>query len=181
MTDELPNRTREILASNDDGLDLPSGWRMAGRFLLLVFRLVLGATLLASAIPKLRYPFQFLDAVYGYRLVGPDGGLWVAVILPMVEAVTGTCLILGIVLVPSLIVVVFLAAVFVSAQLHVLRAGISTACGCFGETARGPALVDRQTLLRAWGLLLGAFIAILLQRLNMRFRRPNQRGRESFQ
>ena len=49
---------------------------------VLVVRLGLGAMFIASSLPKIRLPYEFLSSVYNYEIVGPKMGVLVAMVLP---------------------------------------------------------------------------------------------------
>jgi Methylamine utilisation protein MauE len=66
------------------------------RAVLQAIQLTLGFVLLMSSLPKLCQPYDFLTAIYRYELVGPMLGVLVAAVLPWLELVVGICLIGGI-------------------------------------------------------------------------------------
>ena len=51
-------------------------------YFVLLARLVLSATLLFAALPKIGDPVAFATSIEGFRLVGRQGSLWVALVLP---------------------------------------------------------------------------------------------------
>jgi len=127
----------------------------------LAIRLVLGAVFLTSALAKLRQPFDFLDTIYSYRMIGPSGGLAVAVSLPWIELVVAICLLLGVMPRSALVASIALSIVFVYAQSRAISAGLNVPCGCFGSSTGEPATVSNQTLVRAAGVLLASLTAYL--------------------
>lgn len=75
-------------------LRLPSNMVLAG--FVTVVRLGMGAMFIASSLPKICQPYDFLSSVYHYELVGPQLGLLVAMTLPWLELLVGICLVGGI-------------------------------------------------------------------------------------
>jgi hypothetical protein len=50
---------------------------------------------LSTSVAKFDHPYDFLGAVYGYELVGPQVGLRIARILPWLAPVLGVSLVLN--------------------------------------------------------------------------------------
>jgi putative oxidoreductase len=114
--------------------------------ILVGVRLGLGLALLLASMVKLRQPFDFLDTVYAYKLVGPGMGLIVAITLPIAELITAVCLLGGLILDGALAVSLLLSCMFVIAQASALHRGLGIACGCFG--AGSESHVSYGTLVR---------------------------------
>ena len=74
----------------------PRGPVMVAGALLWLVRVGLGVVLLLSGADKIMRPYDFLDAVYGYGLMGPLVGMTVAVVLPWLEVLLGACLVMGV-------------------------------------------------------------------------------------
>ncbi len=91
----------------------------------------LGLVFLWSSLAKWHQPYDFLRAVYGYSLVGPQVGLWVAIMVPWAEFITGLALITGIAKHGALALSTLLLALFCSAQGSALVRGLQVPCGCF--------------------------------------------------
>jgi uncharacterized membrane protein YphA (DoxX/SURF4 family) len=92
----------------------------------------LAAIFIASSLPKLRNPQLFLDSVYGYELVGPNMGIFVAIIVPWLELVIAANLLTGIFLEASFLAAFILAAMFTFANTWAVVHGLKISCGCFG-------------------------------------------------
>jgi hypothetical protein len=127
--------------------------------LLIGLRLGLGITLLLAGAMKFGAPFGFLDAVYGYDLLGPRGGLLVAMTLPLAEVIVGICLLGDLGLGGALLVSVGMSAVFVVAQVTAIARGLTIECGCLGGSSKS--VVGFATLARSM-LLMGASVAGLM-------------------
>jgi uncharacterized membrane protein YphA (DoxX/SURF4 family) len=129
--------------------------------LVLLIRLGLGILFLYGGIEKVRHPFDFLTAVYGYQLVGPGVGLTIAGLLPWLEIVTGVSLICGLLLPGASGVAVLLCLVISVATTSALVRGLKISCGCFGGAG---STIDTAVVLRALSLLGAATVLLLLVR-----------------
>jgi uncharacterized membrane protein YphA (DoxX/SURF4 family) len=104
---------------------------------VLIFRLVLGFTLIYASLDKIANPDQFARIVYNYRIL-PEFLINIyAVTLPWVELVTGLFLIFGIVLESTSLLASFLFVVFIIAISINLFRGIDLNCGCFSTDPAG--------------------------------------------
>lgn len=121
-------------------------------------RLGLGCLFLYSSLPKIRQPYDFLSAVYGYELVGPQMGLLVAMVLPWAELLTGVCLLGGVFVPGALLASAGMSALFTVVIGWALYQGLQISCGCFGAEASRITLL---TLMRAVGVLLLSLLGYL--------------------
>ena len=80
--------------------------------LLYVLRIGIGCIFIWGSLPKIRQPYDFLSSVYGYELVGPRLGMFVAMTLPWLELFVGICLIGGIFVGGALLTSAGMAAMF---------------------------------------------------------------------
>ena len=55
-------------------------------------RLGIGITMLFAGLAKARLPHEFLAVVYDYQIVGPPYGRFVAMVLPQLEIIIGSFL-----------------------------------------------------------------------------------------
>ncbi|MGB7581290.1 MAG: MauE/DoxX family redox-associated membrane protein [Sedimentisphaerales bacterium] len=120
-------------------------------FVILV-RIAIGSIFIASSIPKLRQPYDFLASVYSYKLVGFQFGLAVAVVLPWVELFVGICLVGGILVTGALLASIGLFTMFGFVLASALWRGLNISCGCFNSSDTN--IISYWTLGRAIGLLL---------------------------
>jgi len=100
----------------------------------LIMRIALGAILAYGGATKLFAAGAFLNAVYGYELLGKNAGLAFAIVLPPAELVLGACLVLGLFTQAALLLSAGFFGVFVVALASVVTRGIEAQCGCFGST-----------------------------------------------
>jgi hypothetical protein len=106
--------------------------------------------LLYSGAIKLARPYEFLHAVFQYRIFGGTGATIFTATLPAVELTLGLALVAGVCAAGAALLSALLFAAFSIAQGVTLIRGIVADCGCFGagETI-GPWTVVRALTLLA--------------------------------
>src|SRR5579862_5053730 len=148
-----------------------------GRILLLIGRLVLGGIFVYAAYSKVHfggawhlrdYQFFFAMAINSYNMLPLPVVQGMALVLPWLELVLGTLLILGIGLrwVSSAITVLLL--VFMAALTRAAMLGLEINCGCFGYSSQKPTTElfhDSGLLILALAVTIGAFLARRPRRL----------------
>lgn len=101
---------------------------------LAATRIALGFLFVYAAATKLADMGQFAEEVANYQLLPPSLVALVAAVLPGIEILAGTLLIVGAVVRPAALVVSVLLAVFVIGLSQALLRGVDLRCGCFGGT-----------------------------------------------
>jgi putative oxidoreductase len=104
---------------------------------VLIFRLVLGFTLIYASLDKIANPDQFARIVYNYHILPKFLINVFAITLPWVELLTGLFLILGILTESASLLASFLFVVFIIAISINLFRGINLNCGCFSTDPAG--------------------------------------------
>ena len=132
--------------------------KLAIAFVLASTRLTLGVVLVYAGITKIRHPYEYLVAVYGYQMVGPVVGAVVAAGMPWLEVITGVLLIWRMMLPGALVVSSLLGIVICIATTSALARGLEISCGCFGSPAEH---ITAITIWRAYAFLAGS-LAVLL-------------------
>ncbi len=129
---------------------------------VIVVRIAIGSIFIASSIPKLRQPYDFLASVYSYKLVGFQFGVAVAMVLPWVELFVGICLVGGILVTGALLASIGLFAMFSLVLASVLWRGLNISCGCFNSSDTN--IISYWTFIRSASLLLasGAIYAYII-------------------
>ncbi len=122
------------------------------RLLLLVARLTVAGVFVVAALPKLQDPEAFAGSVRTFRVVGAAGAAWVALLLPWLELVAGTGLLLPRLRHASGLIIAALLASFVALHLSAWARGIDADCGCFGA-AQGESTSYLWLILRNLALL----------------------------
>jgi len=128
--------------------------------LALVCRLVAGGVFLYACLDKLLHPGDFAQAVHNYRLVPLALLHPFAMLLPVLEALIGIGLVLGVARRGAALLAALLTLVFIIAIAAALIRGLDISCGCF-DTSDGHA-VGTSLLWRDGLLLVGVLLPLLL-------------------
>lgn len=111
------------------------GWRGMA-VLRIALALILGATFIVGALPKIRHPRQFAVAVLEYRLLPPNLGRLIARVLPRLELFTALLLLTGTSPRLAATLAALLLGSFILGVVVNLRRGRAIDCGCFGTRRR---------------------------------------------
>jgi len=131
--------------------------------LVTMVRLVLGAVFLSAGIPKIVDPAGFALAVYNYHILPAWLVNMVAVGLPWIEVVAGACLVFGLWVPGSALVVSVLLLAFTTALGINLYRGLDITCGCF-STSPGSGKITWWYLLRDGSLFLSGLLVLFADR-----------------
>lgn len=118
--------------------------------IILLLRLVVGATFIYASYDKILHPHQFGIAVRAYQVVPLNLSNFVALAVAWSEMIAGVLLILGAFTRQAAATLALLLIVFVTAILIVMVKGLVIDCGCFSPTGGstvGPFLLIRNLLL----------------------------------
>lgn len=132
-------------------------------FLGLTARVALGCIFLASSLPKLRQPYDFLGDVYKYQLTGPALSRFVAMTLPFIELALGVCLLGGLILGGCFALSGLLSVMFAVAQGSALARNLPIACGCFGSLSSSET-IGYASLIRVGVMLLASLTGLIAWR-----------------
>ena len=121
-------------------------------------RWILAFVFLLSASIHLSNPYEFMSAIYGYRIGNESVGEAAALAIPFLLAGVGGALLFGVAIEGAFATAIGLLIVFLAAQISVISRGISADCGCFGMAGSSP--VDRHTLVRLGMILAGSIIGL---------------------
>jgi hypothetical protein len=106
---------------------------------------------IASSLPKIRQPYDFLSNIYGYELLGPKMGVLVAMTLPWLELFVGVCLVGGVLVGGALLISCGMGAMFTCVLASALVRSLEISCGCFSSAADK---ISYVTLIRAIVIML---------------------------
>ena len=129
---------------------------------LLVLRLVVGATFIYASLDKIQHPAAFARAVSYYHLAPNDVINLFALILPWVELVAGVTLVAGVAARGSALLIGAMLVVFVIALGWAIAKGIDISCGCFSTSPEEGHKVDMGLVVRDV-LMLAAMIPIVIR------------------
>jgi uncharacterized membrane protein YphA (DoxX/SURF4 family) len=114
--------------------------------LISLLRVALGVVFIVASLDKIRDPETFATAVANYRLLPYTVINGIAVLLPWLEVVTGSLLVLGIWIRANTVIVWCLLFAFSIAIIQALARGLDISCGCFSTNPDA----DRMSL---WTLI----------------------------
>lgn len=134
------------------------------RYLVLAARLGIGALFIYASIYKIFDPGDFSQAIRNYMLLPPEWTNIVAIILPWIEFITGSLLILGIQTRPAALVTTGLLAVFLVVLVYAYSIGLDIDCGCFSSAKESSGRIGPDTLLRDAGIFLVSLFILLADR-----------------
>jgi uncharacterized membrane protein YphA (DoxX/SURF4 family) len=128
---------------------------------VLFLRVALGLVFILASIDKIQNPDEFAKAIAYYRLLPYEFIHGIAIVLPWMEIVTGSLLLLGIWTRANALLASSMLLVFIFAIGQALWRYLDISCGCF-TTAPGADKMTRWTLYwdiiwLSWGVLLLLF------------------------
>jgi uncharacterized membrane protein YphA (DoxX/SURF4 family) len=106
------------------------------RWLLLLFRVIVGGVFIWAGALKIADPLGFAQSIKNYQVVPPGLAFLIAVVLPWVEVLSGAFLIIGVFKRSSALLISLLLIGFIGLVALALVRGIDTSCGCFGSFSR---------------------------------------------
>ena len=106
------------------------------RWLLLLFRVIVGGVFIWAGALKIADPLGFAQSIKNYQVVPHTLAFLIAVVLPWVEVLSGAFLIIGVFKRSSALIISLLLAGFIALVALALARGIDTSCGCFGSLDR---------------------------------------------
>lgn len=134
----------------------------AKAYLVLIARLVISATFLFAALPKIQDPAAFAVSVEGFRVIDGSWASWVALLLPWLELVIGIGLLIPQIRRGSGLLIAFLLLLFIGLHVSAWTRGLDINCGCFGYSeAEAPR--DYLSLILRNAALFGASLMVLIR------------------
>lgn len=124
-------------------------------------RIFLGAVFIYASWDKILDPAAFAVIVGNHQILPPALIHPAALLLPWIELVCGTCLILGRMVRGSALIVLFLMVAFMGALAYSAARGLDIQCGCFSSDPAAS-----SSLLLTIGrdiILLGIALTVLLR------------------
>lgn len=102
------------------------------KHLIFVFRLVVGGVFIWAGLLKIVEPLEFAQNIKNYQIFSQEVSFFLALVLPWIEVISGTLLILGVFRRTSALVISGFLAAFLILILVTIARGIDITCGCFG-------------------------------------------------
>ena len=109
-------------------------------FFVLIARLILTGVFVMAALPKIKDPVAFADAVNAFRVISPELSVWVALVLPWMELIVGIGILFPLLKRASGLLIAALLLVFIVLHASAWLRGLEISCGCFGAES-----VDEST------------------------------------
>lgn len=130
---------------------------MALIVLAWISRIFLGGLFIIAGYTKARNPFLFEMAVDAYRILPPNGVIFVAHALPWCEIGLGMLLLVGWQLRYFSTIAAALMTFFVGTMAYTYSRGVEANCGCFGFGEK----ISPQTLARDSAFLVVAIFLVV--------------------
>ncbi|MGD8534780.1 MAG: MauE/DoxX family redox-associated membrane protein [Candidatus Aminicenantes bacterium] len=137
---------------------------IGNKYILLLFRLVVGGVFIWAGLSKIFDPLDFAQNIANYRIFSQSVSLFLALIIPWIEVICGLLLLLGIFRESASFILSGSLVVFLGLIIVTLIRGLDIDCGCFGSLSRS---VDYKLLLMDCVLLffsLSIFFSSIPQR-----------------
>ena len=138
---------------------------LSNKYLLFLFRIIVGFVFIYAGILKISDPAGFSDAINNYDLLPLSFVNFFAITLPWIEVVAGLLLLFGISVKENSLIISVMLVVFIFVIAISLGRGLNIECGCFGTssgTKVGIIKLVENSLLLTFSFLLIKFNSILL-------------------
>ena len=130
----------------------------SNKYILLLFRIILGFVFIYAAVSKTAEPEDFARAISNYKLLPIFLINISAITLPWIELSCGLLLVFGISVKENSAILSSLLLIFIIAITISLARGLNIDCGCFGTV--GGAKIGIQKILENIGLFIIGVILI---------------------
>jgi uncharacterized membrane protein YphA (DoxX/SURF4 family) len=125
------------------------------KYVLLAFRLVVGAFFVWAGALKVIHPLAFVQDILDYRVFSQAVAFFLGLTMPWVELVSGLLLMLGLYRRASALIISALLASFIILIVVTMARGLDLICGCLGPLSGkvGWKLVGQDVLLLLFSLI----------------------------
>jgi uncharacterized membrane protein YphA (DoxX/SURF4 family) len=110
-------------------------------FIEFLSRLILGSIFIYASLDKIIHPGLFADSLFRFQILPIFAIKPMAILLPFLEFICGSFLIIGLYKKTSVFILSNLLIVFIFAIAFSLIRGININCGCFSQTSEANNLV----------------------------------------
>jgi len=138
---------------------------LSNKYLLFLFRIIVGFVFIYAGILKISDPSGFSDAINNYDLLPLSFVNFFAITLPWLEVVAGLFLLFGISVKENSCIISVMLIVFIFAIVISLARGLNIDCGCFSTstgTKVGIIKLVENIILLSFSLLLAKFNSVFL-------------------
>jgi putative oxidoreductase len=131
------------------------------KLIISLSRFFLGLLFIWAGISKIIDPINFSRNIHNYRLFSINISFIIAIILPWIELICGLCLVFGVRIKSSSLLISSVLTLFILIILITMSRGINVDCGCFGKES---GTVD-------WKLLIQDITLLIMSILTFKFDR----------
>jgi uncharacterized membrane protein YphA (DoxX/SURF4 family) len=138
---------------------------LSNKYLLFLFRVIVGFVFIYAGILKISDPAGFSDAINNYKLLPLSFVNFFAITLPWIEVIAGLFLLFGISVKENSFIISVMLVVFILAIVISLGRGLNIECGCFGTssgTKVGVIKLVENSILLIFSFLLTKFNSVYL-------------------
>jgi uncharacterized membrane protein YphA (DoxX/SURF4 family) len=108
---------------------------LKNKYLLFLYRVIVGFVFIYAGILKISDPAGFSDAINNYDLLPHSIVNFFAITLPWIEVVAGLFLLFGVSVKENSFIFSVMLVVFILAIVISLGRGLNIECGCFGTSS----------------------------------------------
>lgn len=134
------------------------------KYVILLARLIIGGLFIYASIHKIADPAAFSVSIRNYLVLPPAWSNLCALMLPWIEVVAGSLLILGILTKPSALLTTGMLGVFLAAIIHAYSIGLNIDCGCFSSAAASEGKIGLFHIFRDSALFLTSLAILVFDR-----------------
>ncbi len=138
---------------------------LSNKYLLFLFRIIVGFVFIYAGILKISDPAGFSDAINNYDLLPLLFVNFFAITVPWIEVVAGLFLLFGISVKENSFIISVMLVAFILAITISLGRGLNIECGCFGTssgTKVGIIKLVENIVLLTFSFLLTKFNSVFL-------------------
>jgi putative oxidoreductase len=106
---------------------------LSNQYLVFLTRIFLGLMFVVVSLEKIVEPAAFAQSIANYKVLSFSTSLVLATIVPWIELVCGLCILFGLFLRGSSLLLSTMVSVFTLAVLSALLRNLDIACGCFTQ------------------------------------------------
>lgn len=106
---------------------------LSNDYLALLTRTFVGLLFLAVSLEKIVEPAAFAQSIANYKIISPPLTIILATILPWLELLCGFCILFGVFVRGSSLLLSAMLIAFTAGIISALLRGLDIACGCFTQ------------------------------------------------
>lgn len=139
------------------------GWLFRNPYVALLARVFIGLIFIYASLDKIDKPPQFARSVLNYEFFPVWTVNLIAIIVPWLELIVGTLLVIGLFTMASNTIVFGMLIFFFVLIASALARGLEIDCGCFAASLEGQ-VMDWTYLLRDIGFILCSLVVYTMRK-----------------